>query len=243
MAIFLSREELYRLIQRELPEFAYPDAGAPSTYWSTADSDATAAVLAAPSGLYGAMKIAYDDQWPQTCGVARLSAWEEKVFGAVATSGATPEQRRDAILTKLRTKNGITAADIAGQVLTVIGSDKTVQLMPWGCGCADGSSSSGCVVGAWFIGVAELGVNTYLGAFGQFLVTGSLACEANPANFGLTPQQWTEIQMNAYGYTLRIYDYVPTVDELYQLEVLLTAIEPARSDHTIESGIPISQYI
>ena len=96
MAKFLTQAETYRLIQRELPEGAYPD-GEPARFYSTADSDATAKTI---STLYSNMEEVGDNYFPQTA-ESKLDDWEIFVLGGI-TSGLTTTERRDAIINRPR---------------------------------------------------------------------------------------------------------------------------------------------
>ena len=84
MAKFLSRDEVYRLLQRELPEGVYPD-GAPSSYYSTADIDSVASVA---STGYANLQRIYDNYWPQSADEF-LSTWEITVFAKNLSASLT----------------------------------------------------------------------------------------------------------------------------------------------------------
>lgn len=223
MATFLTREQIYRLLQRELPEGVYPD-GPASAYFSTADMDASASTMA--SAYENDRKI-YDNSWPQDAD-EKIADWEIKVFGELAPISLSLEERQDRVLTRLRSRLGITASDMKQVVLTVIGSDKLVEIIEWGCKC-----------GGWMIGISQLGIETFLNAFGpEFLqVTGPNLCSASPSEYGLTEEQWLELREQAYTYEVRIYDYTLTEAERAEINRQLLKEEPAGSHHVITDGL------
>lgn len=223
MPLFLTRQELYRVIQRELPEYAYPD-GAPSAYYSTADSDATAKVIAS---MYENLETIYDNYWPQYAD-EKLAEWELTVFGEYQDSSVPVSGRIDKILIKLRSQNGITIQDMIDITKGVIGSDKEVEIAEWGCSS-----------GAWVLGESQLGVTTILGhGFNRFQFNSNdPLCIPNAATLGITEDDLTNMQIEAYTFEVRIYNYTLTSEEETLLDNALTVGEPARSTHIITDGL------
>lgn len=221
MPKFLDRSEVYRILQRELPEKVYPD-GPPSAFYSTADMDSVADVAATG---YANLERIYENFWPQTAD-ERSADWEIFAFGKPLDSSLPLSLRRDRTVTKIRSRKGITKQDMKDVVIGIIGSDKQVEVIEWGCGD-----------GGWVLDVSLLDISTILN--GQNLVdaTGPLLCEADPAEFGKTPEEWAEMQEEAYTYQVNIYGYTLTELEFAEVDAALTEAEPARSRHVILSGL------
>lgn len=224
MAKFLSRHELYRLLQRELPEGAYPD-GPPDRYYSTADMDSVAAVAA--SG-YANLERIYDNYFPQTADES-MADWETKVFGSPLDSSISLQARRDAVLIKIRNPYGIRKSDMVNVVKSVIGTDKLVEIIEWGC--RDG---------AWILDYSELDISTYLGGADLMKYPGISSCE-KPA--GLTTEEWIIYQEEAYTYDVLIYEYTLTAAQREEIERQLGIEEPARSRHFIYDNLDEADMI
>lgn len=221
MPKFLSRAEMYRTLQRELPEKVYPD-GAPSGYYSTADMDSIADV--ACTG-YANLQRVYENYWPQTAD-EKIADWEMLAFARLLDASLTLAQRRDRIVTKIRSRKGLTINDMKEVVLGIIGSTKLVDISEWGCSS-----------GGWMIGISQLGIETILN--GQRLVdaTGENLCEKTWTDFGKTEAEWLEMREEAYTYQVNIYDYTLTQAEYDEIDAALSETEPARSQHIILSGL------
>lgn len=220
MPKFLNRQEIYRLLQREQPEDVYPD-GAASAYFSTADNDSVADVAATG---YANLERIYANYWPQTAD-ERITDWEITAFGYPLEASLSLAQRRDRVVTKLRAKKGITKGDMKDAVQAIIGSDKDVEIVEWNC--------AGGEFGSWQLGISLLGYNTYLGNYNMLTVTGDGACDINPADYGLTDEQWEGMKTQAYTYEVKIFDYTLSAAERVAIDTALTEAEPARSQHVI----------
>jgi len=223
MPKFLNRNEIYRLLQRELPEGVYPD-GAASAYFSTADMASVADVAATG---YANLERIYENYWPQTSD-ERITDWEITAFGFPLVASLSLAERRDRVVVKLRAKKGITKGDIKEAVLGIIGSDKDVEIVEWNC--------SGGEFGAWQLGVSLLGYNTYLGNYNMLTVTGDGACDINPADYGLTQEVWDGMKKQAYTYEVKIFGYTLSPSEYEALDTALIPAEPARSGHLISDN-------
>jgi hypothetical protein len=112
MAKFLTRQQLYRLLQRELPEDLYAD-GAPSQYVSTAEMDSVAGVLAS---AYQTMERVYQNVFVISAD-EKLNEFENAYF-AESTSGLKREERIARILAKIRSTDDISH----WQLLTTVGT-------------------------------------------------------------------------------------------------------------------------
>lgn len=228
MPIFLTRDQVYRMLQRELPDDVYPD-GPPSAFFSTADMDAVADVAATG---YANLHQIYLNYWPQSCDDESIGAWEQKAFGYNNDAALGLPARQNLVVERLRTRRGLTIGDMRAVVLSIIGSDKIVEVVNWGCD--DGS---------WILNANQLGITTRLGSGPRLQAADPFACELGPAHFGLTPQQWKDIQDDAYTYAVLIYGYTPTAQELRKIDEQLTIYEPARSTHHIEYGLDPADQI
>lgn len=226
MPKFLTAPEIYRILQRELPEAVYPD-GAPVAFYSTAENFAVASVAATG---YANLERIYDNQWPQTAD-ERMTDWEITAFGKPLPASMSLPERRDRTAQKIRSRKGLTKQDMIDIVLSVIGTDKTVDAIEWGC---SGNGSGG----AWIIGVSLLGVDTYLGGSASIQqAVGPMLCEQSPADFGLTQQQWDDIRAQAYTYEILVYGYTLTDEEFNEVDQQLSTYEPARCRHFIRDGL------
>lgn len=230
MPKFLDRNEIYKIIQRELPEKTYATSYRPSDFYTTADDDSFAKVV---ETAYTNLETIYDNYWPQTS-IAKLESWEIFVFGEVDDSGATIAERRDRILTKIRSRKGITVQDIKDIVYTVIGSDKNIEII-----------EKGCESGAWILGKSRLSRNTYLGISninGGVKIPYDFDACADDAYLvlGISQEQFAQLQVQAYSYEVRVIGYTATQDERDKINFELNRFEPARSRHTILSPfIPV----
>lgn len=221
MPLFLTRAQVYRMLQRELPEGVYPD-GAEDKFFSTADMAAVADVAATG---YGNLERIYANYFPQTAD-ERIADWEITAFGYNLEAALTLDERRDRVVQKIRARKGIRKSDMKDYVLSIIGSDKTVEISEWGC--SDGG---------WIINESQLDIETILNGARLTDVTGPLICEADPAAYGKTPEEWAIMQEEAYTFEVLIYGYTLTPAERNAIEFALTAGEPARSTHVISDGL------
>lgn len=221
MPKFLTRSEVYRLLQRELPANAYPD-GAEGAFYSTADM---ASIAECAASGYANLERIYDNYWPQTAD-ERIADWEITAFGAAQDASQTLAQRQDRVTAKIRSRKGLTIQDMIDTVQSIIGTDKNVQIAEWGCG-----------TGGWILDVSLLGISTILNGINPLLATGSDLCSKTPADFGLTDEQWAELQTEAYTYEVLIYDYTLTAEERAEIDAELSIAEPARSTHVITDGL------
>lgn len=227
MALFLSADQIYRLIQRELPIDAYPD-GAPDRHYSTADSYATAKVF---ESAYDNNARIYENMFPQTAD-ENITDWEIRTFGYLLDASLTLQQKRDRIISKIRTRRRTTKNDILQTVYTVIDSSIYVEIVPWNC---DG--------GSWILNVSELEISTILGGPNSLTRTGPDLCSLTAEELGLTEEELLEMREDAYTYEVRIYDYTLSADELERLEEALSAAEPARDQHIILDGLDPNDII
>lgn len=221
MPKFLTRQEVYRLLQRELPANAYPD-GAEDAFYSTADM---ASIADCAATAYGNLERIYENQWPQSAD-ERMSDWEIIAFNRLLPAGLTLAERQDRTTIKIRTRKGLTRNDMKELVQSVIGSDKVVDIIEWGCSN-----------GAWIIAESQLAIETFLGGYNPLLATGPDLCSKTAADFGLSEATWNGIREQAYTYEVRIYGYTLTAEERTEIDETLSIYEPARSRHVITDGL------
>ncbi len=221
MAKFLTQEEVYRLIQRELPEDVYPD-GQPSAYYATAEAGAVASAIGT---AYANLQVIYTNFFPATAN-EKQADWEFSVLGAIQSAAQDLATRQTRVLSKLRSLASMSIPDMILVVKSVIGNDKIVEIAEFGNN-----------TGSWLIGESELGVETYLGTFGKFFAIGPDLCAQSWTDWGMTQSDWLAMREDAYTYQVRIYSYSITADERTQLDIVLNAAEPARSQHVIADGL------
>lgn len=228
MPTFLTTDQVYRIIQRELPDGAYPD-GPATAFFSTADSYATAGVIAS---VYGAASSIYDNYFPsfatdQPSGspLPGQANFEKLYLGQQLDSSIPLQERRDKVIEKIRSVRRTTEQDILATVYSVINTNIFVEIVPWGCGC-----------NGWVLDVSQLDISTVLNGFNGLEAVGIGPC-AGPDAFGLSPEDFAIMEQEAYSYDVRIYGYTLTVDERSALESALDEAEPARSQHEILDGL------
>ncbi len=223
MPKFLSAEEIYKLIARELPENVYAYSPRPEDFYTTSDDYACAVIL---KDAYVAASGVYLNYFPQNAD-EYINKWEEFVFGKIGSAASGLAFRRERVLSQIRSRKGITKQDIIDLVQLVIGTDKDVEII-----------ENNGTDGSWTLDVSELGLSTILNSFNSSsaLLTGPDLWEKTAAELGLTEDELTEYKRLAYTYIVRINDYEATAVELAEIERLLTLYEPARSGHTIENN-------
>lgn len=228
MPIFLSAQDVYRVIQRELPPVdVYPD-GPATAFFSTADSMATAMVI---RDYYGVQKNTYQNNYPISA-VDRLPDFENLYLGYVQDSTLTTDQRRARLLSKIRTLRRTTADDMLAVVYTILDPSVQVEIAPWGCGCQ-----------GWVLDVSQLDITTILNEFNGLEKTGPNLCQLDAADYGLSPAAFARLQAQAYTYSVLIYGYTLSATERAELDSALSSAEPADSQHIILDGLNPSDSI
>lgn len=245
---FLNREEIYRLLQRELPEKVYPD-GAPSAYFSTADQDSIAGVLAT---AYGNLERISINQFPQDAD-ERIGDHEIKWFGELADASLSLTERQARVLRKVRQRKTLALWEVLTLVASYVPEGTYVQIVEWGCKHGEGAS--------WAIGVSRLGVNTALGWGAPSLLPAVCAdclCDQivtegwrlGSSALGTTTKLWDDpsyqtisaVQRKAYTYEIRIFDYEVTGNELARMLKEVNATEPARSGRVLRQNQNLADY-
>lgn len=222
MPKFLIQKEIYRLIQRELPEDVYPD-GNPSDFKSTASVQAKAKTI---ETTYSNMARIYDNFFPQLADEQILD-WEIKIFGFQLDSALTLQDRREAILAKIRNQSRTTPQDMVDIAHQVVPADVPVEALEWNCGG-----------NGWILDFSQLGISTILNGFnGLKFLGGTELCGKTAADWGLSEEDFEDYQNQAYSYDLKIYNYTLTAMQEEELNNRLLAGEPARSRHYIIDGL------
>lgn len=207
MPIFLQPNDLYRIIQRELPpDDVYPDSGDPTRFYSTADSFATARVL---SDYYGIQQQTYNNYFPVSATGAnnRLSDHEITYFGYNLSASLSIAQRLALLLAQIRRQVAPTPWDILTLALTFVPVGVSIGIAPYN-DLGDAQN--------WQLGVSLLGINT---------------------NLSYNDSDPVEGPKNAFGYEVRIFDYTLTPEQYTALDLALTKQEPARSFHVIRQNL------
>lgn len=252
--IFLDRNTLYRVIQRELPEGAYPD-GTPSGYFSTADSFATAMVL---ESLYKAASGTYLEMFPKTS-VSRIDDWVFSTFGQFFDSTVDLDTKRARVLSKLQKIGSLSNWALLTLALSYVPQGTFVQIFhpcgPFG------------LRNDWQLGVSLLGFNTFLASktpaqigIPQNVIDNMadnwcpfisnlhwrLGVDELGVETFLSPIAYVDIagfQADAYLYTVKIFNFGGpqlSSDALQALSNDLSANEPARSSHRIVQNLDIA---
>lgn len=243
---FLTREELYRVLQRELPEGVYPD-GAPAAFYSTADMDSIAGVLAT---LYSNLERIDANNFPQTAD-ERIRDWVEKMFiGASFDSGVTLQDLRNRVIAKIRKQPKINLWEVLILVASYVPPGVYVQIVEE---CNNGH-------GVWALGESELGAETYLRGFKEWYEYGfgndeycdvikDLGWRLGEAALGedtyLADVEGSELlnsQFSFYGYIIRVFGYEISGTSLEQLNNQLADTAPARSPHRLIQNLDPATY-
>lgn len=222
MPIFLTQDQVYRLLQREMPPGdVYPD-GPATAYFSTADQFAFAGRV---GDAYANLAKIYRNYSPVSADT-NLSDHEFLNFGYTLDSSLSLEERRARVLAKIRLRRRTTPTDLLLTVYTILNSNILVEIVEWGTGTQ-----------GWMLDVSQLDIDTILNEFNGLERTGPNLCQLDAADYGMTQDEFTRLQNQAYTYEVRIYGYTLTADERARLDQVLNEAEPARSRHIIVDGL------
>lgn len=245
MPKFLTQQEIYRILQRELPEGVYAD-GPPSAFFTTADMYATASGI---SGLYAKMQRVYDNYFPQYAD-EKIEDWETFVFNKIQTGLSLPG-RRTKVINQLKLRPSLSLWEILTAAANFVPVGTFVQVVEWGC--RDGSAWG------WKLGSSRLGSETVLGwGYSKIGPDGADLCDyvigdgwrLGTSHLGsetrlqgsLTYDEFVGAQMRAYMYEVRIFGYSLTPQEWLDLDLLLRRKEPARSGHVVLDGLSLTTF-
>jgi hypothetical protein len=249
MPYFPIQDDVYRVLERELPPNTYID-GPPTAGYSTADMYATALTIA---NVYAALQVIYLNEFPQSAD-EYIDEWEVKEFGSVINASLSLADRQAALLRKIRSMPSITLWQVLTIVVSFLPAGVYAQIVPLGCG-QDGSG--------WILGVSRLSSQTILGWANGLtlnnpnsldlctLISGSAVgwrLGSSPLNVGtiLTGlnswQTISTLQKKAYTYEIRIFGYTLTGAALQGMLLAVTAAEPARSTHILRQNLSLAQF-
>jgi hypothetical protein len=125
MPSFLTKAQISRILQRELPEFLYPD-GAESDYVSTAEVGSIAQCL---SSVYSTMESIYNNHFPLTTN-EKIGDWETTVFGKTQSGDLTLEERKGQVLAFLRAENNISFFTVLKAIIALVPEGIVVEIRP-----------------------------------------------------------------------------------------------------------------
>lgn len=245
MAKFLSRQTIYRILARELPDDVFPD-GQPSAYFHTADMDSIADIVCTG---YANLQRIYDNYFPQYTDEF-IDKWIDKMFVGVSfDTSVTLQEKRDRVIAKIRKQPTITLWEVLKIVASYVPPGKYV-----------GISEYSCANSFWTFDVSKFGVNTMLGfdhTFADLNVNSADWCDF-VANRGWKLSEShldvstifdqvgyldvIEPQIAAFGYEIRIFDYAVTGTSYTQMVKTIDEAEPARSVHFIKQNLNLSDY-
>lgn len=228
MPKFLTRDEVYSLLSRELPEDAYPEGSASGSF-SGADNGSIASLFGA---IYDNQERIYENYFPQTA-LEKIDDWESKVFPVTPLGGLTTQERRDRIIARIRLQQRTTPQDMLNVVYTILPMSTLVEIVELGC--------SG---GAWVLDESELDISTILNGWsGVQFGFRSDWCSVTAAELGISEQDYLDYREEVYTYEVRIYDTVLTAEQRQALDEALTPAEPRRSRHVIVDNLDSADMI
>jgi len=222
MAKFLSRSEIFNVIQREMPDNVFPD-GAPASFLSTADNDSVAGCVGT---AYASLSSAHADLSLMTTS-ENIAKWEFSYLG-LQYEGEELESRRARILAKIRQNEDISLWQIQLVVASFI-PDTWIEIIQRNQ--LDDETSS-MVKGA----LADT-------------VWGRTWTSGDPFPSGVTGLEIIRTDVEQMRYAQRqafIYDIFVFTNEtisaetLQKLDEALLAQEPARCRHTISIVPPVN---
>jgi hypothetical protein len=225
MAKFLTRQDFYRILQRELPEDMYPD-GAPQQYLSTADNDATAQCF---SSIYGSMERVYENMFAISAD-EKLGELEQMYLGRNYLE-LTFNDRKNQILAKIRSQLDISrwsvltqlAALVPGVIVDIVEAQALDALRTFDL---RGELSDEVWGPGWQAGdPAPAGVTT-------------------TAEIRNDQSALLALRVTAYTYYALVFDSGLSTETKALIESTLSSAEPARSAHIVvflgSSGVPAS---
>ena len=243
MAIFLTAQQIYRALQRELPEGAYPD-GSPSGFFSTASIYSKAQLAEA---AYSNLNRIYQNYFPQTAD-EKIDDWVFKAFGSYFDDNVTLEEKRSRVIAKIRKQPSITAWEILTLVAGYVPEGTYVQVYS---PCGEDQF--------WTLGVSLLGINTFLSGLtiadlgydpaDWCDIVSNLHWRLGDDGLGLnttladpTWQDVSQVQRNAYGYEIRIFGYTLSAEDTEKLRLDVQRNEPARSSFILRQNLDLNDF-
>lgn len=253
--LFLDRNTIYRIIQRELPgPDVYPD-GAPDAFFSTSDSMSTAIVL---EGVYNAASGTYNEMFPGSS-VDRIDDWCQAVFGQKFDATVTLIEKQQRVLTKLQKIPSLSTWALLTLALSYVPAGTFVRLFHF-CG-PNGNH------GNWILGQSQLGYDTYLASLAPAQIgipANVLDDMANEWCPFISNLHWrlgvdelgvetflaylkyidiANFQQDAYLYQVLIFNKGQpqlSAETIASMDADLSANEPGRSGHRIVQNLDIN---
>lgn len=245
MAQFLTRNQIYRMLQRELPEGVYAD-GSPSAFFTTASVDAKAKTL---ETAYSNLQRIYENQFPQSAD-ERIDDWLVKMFGTTL-GNLTLDEKRAKVIAKIRAQPRINLWEILTLVAGYLPEGKYVQIIEY---CNQSQS-------AWVLDESALGLNTIFDLPIKFADLGvpsdqwcqfvaglqwRLGEQQLGVNTALAPATLyvdvTNVQKQAFIYEIRIFEMALMGADLQSMEKEVIKAEPARSSHITRQNLLLSDF-
>lgn len=216
MAKFLTQSEIYKLLQRELPENLYYQ-GPPSQSYSGAELDSTAKVL---RQIYSQAESIYHNMFPTTVD-EQLNEWEIKCFGTTDASGKSTSERVGSILAHLRSSANLSTWDLLVGIASIaVGTYVEIiqnnELYYFGSIDCRGENADEIWGPDWYLG-KPLPEN----AFAEPYILNSQA-------------QLLALRERAFGYIVKVYSTALSDRLKADIETFITKSEASRSAHVVQ---------
>lgn len=242
MPSFLTKSQIYDIINRELPEGLFSYSPDPSKFYITSELDSYAFTIAA---TYDTMKSIYDNEFISTAD-EKISDFEIMYFGTTSV-GLTLEEKRNRIFAKIRSQAFVSLWDILTYVASYVPEGTYVQILENG---KFGGFDS------WSLSQSELDLNTYLGNVSPQQLYGEDADlvwtgdwqQGDPIPTGvycdpnITQASVLGMRDMAYSYEIRIFGYELTGEVLVNFQKDLELIQPVRSKYYIAQNLVLADY-
>ncbi len=242
MPSFLTKSQIYDIINRELPEGLFSYSPDPSKFYITSELDSYAFTIAA---TYDTMKSIYENEFVTTAN-EKISDFELMYLGVISVS-LSLEEKRSRILAKIRTQAFVSLWDILTFVASYLPEGTYVQIL-------ENGKSGG--YDSWSLGYSQLDLSTYLGNVSLQQLYGEDADlvwtgdweqgDPIPAGVFCDPNitQASVIGMRdmAYSYEIRIFGYELTGEILVNFQKDLDVIHPVRSKYYIAQNLVLADY-
>lgn len=254
MPTFLTKQNVYDIINSELPDGLFAYSPNPGQFYITAEIDSYAKTIA---DTYQTMQAVYNNMFVQTAD-EKIADFEVMYFGSKVVGNLTLEERKARILAKIRSQNFVAVWDLLTFIASYVPEGTFVQIVEYG-------SLSGR--DTWIINsdtasdndqlyVSELGFTTFLSYECTQQLQGTNADQVwgegwqqndpLPAGVGgnanITQTELLDIRKTAYTYEIRIFNYTMPADLLLLFEKDLKEIEPARCAHILMQNQQLSDY-
>jgi hypothetical protein len=253
MPTFLTTNDVYNVINRELPEGLFAYSPSPNKFYITSELYSYASNIAV---TYGTMQTIYNNMFVTTM-AENVADYEVMYFGSKSTANLTLEERRGRILAKIRSQLSVSLWDILTFIVSYLPVGTYAQIVEYG------NYNSWDV---WQVGVdfgvrnavdsCELGTMTYLANECPQEIHGALSdtvwgpgwnyLDPLPAHVSgdtqITQAKMLAMRITAYTYEIRIFGYAFTTEAQAQFEQDLIQIHPIRSQYYLVQNQVLSDY-